>query len=216
MAAPLRGEGKSSRISVMRRLFLALNFDEPSKRLLADFAAASRPSFRACTMNWVNPALYHLTLYFFGEADEEACRSIVAELGDLDKKLPAPTLLSQEVLFLPNEKNPRTFCIGFRAEPRDSTEKIVEAARRAARSAGLPEDRRPWLSHLSLARLKYAPADFAFRMREAEALSTGESTISLIAHTPQSFDLMESRLLPGGPRYSLVRKYMFYAGTMTL
>lgn len=200
----------------MRRLFLALNFDETSKRLLAEYAAASRPAFRSCTMNWVNPGLYHLTLYFFGETDEDACGSIVAAFGDLDKHLPAPTLLSREVLFLPNEKKPRIFCMGFRAEPRDGIESIVETARRAARAAGLTEDSRPWLPHLSLARLKYAPADFAFRMHETGVTAADGPAIPHIVYRPQSFDLMESRLLPGGPRYSLVRKYLFYAGTMTL
>ncbi|MCE5255736.1 MAG: RNA 2',3'-cyclic phosphodiesterase [Spirochaetaceae bacterium] len=183
----------------MHRLFLALNLEDTTKKLLAEYARSIRPVFGPCRLSWVSPEIYHLTLYFFGEVDDAALVSIAAAFVGIEGKCAAPLLSSQGAIFLPNRRNPRTCCVGFSAEPQGSIDLIVEAARRAAKPAGLPVDNRPWAPHLSLARIKSAPCGFSVELPPAQPL----------AFMPCSFDLMESVLLPGGPRYSIVRKYAF-------
>lgn len=196
------------------RLFVALNFDEATKNLLSNYAAAIKPFFQERSPTWVNPDIYHLTLYFFGEVDEAGLEVICRKFQNLEHNLQAPTLVSQGQRFLPDRKNPRTLCVSFGIEPpalRKSIESIVAESRRAAAMIGLLPDLRPWTPHLTLARFKdaYSRSGLANAATLASEHTTQPEAVPRISCQPKTFDLMESELLPHGPRYTLVKAYSF-------
>lgn len=200
--------------TVTHRLFVALNFDEATKNLLSNYAATLKPFFQECSPTWVNPDIYHLTLYFFGEVSEAGFDVIRRQFQSFEHNLQSPALVSQGQRFLPNRKNPRTLCVSFGIEPpalRKSIDSIVAESRRTAATVGLLPDFRPWTPHLTLARFKYVSSRSG--LTNAASLASEKATqfeaVPHISCRPKTFDLMESELLPNGPRYTLVRAYSF-------
>ena len=102
----------------------------------------------ACEVSWVRPDRMHLTLHFYGQADETMERRILAALAEPVPE--APFSLSFEGLgFFPPRGSPRVLWLGIRdglAELR-RLQQILGRCRRARR-----ESRRPTSGQTSLSR----------------------------------------------------------------
>ena len=95
----------------MRRLFLAIDFDAAFRDAIGTYAVGLRPHFKATRASWVEPRLYHLTLHFFGDLDNEKSEAIIAGLTAFPRETVAPRISVDSLDFLPSRRQPRILCL---------------------------------------------------------------------------------------------------------
>jgi 2'-5' RNA ligase len=92
--------------------------------------------------------------------------------------------------------------------PEGALDSVIAAARRLAAEIGAESEARPWLAHLTRARFKARdslPAALLATSLRAAALPA----LPRLAFIPESFDLMESTLSPGGARHEIIQRFRF-------
>lgn len=212
-------------MATRHRLFLALNFDDDFKRVLGNYARRLGSPLVSLGPRWVDPRLYHLTLYFFGEVDEAGLAAIAAGFAPLAERTAAPSLAIGRAGFLPSTREPRVLYLGFSMNPPNALAAVIQKARGLAAEIGAADnfsaarEARPWLAHLTLARLKPGIArrrpglNTLPRLDKSPLNAKDLPPPPLRLFLPSSFDLMESFLSPSGPRYEIARRFDFKAAT---
>lgn len=182
------------------RLFVAvdvtddvrLHAEQVRRRVVRTMPAAERG------LRWVRPDDLHLTLRFIGEVDDESAafiRDVVVE----PLPMRAFTVGVGRPLWIPGPSRPRVFVlqVGAGAEQLRSLFGIVE--RRLVDVASLAPEPRPFLAHLTLARVRDTE-----RRRVADAAELILSTASSDGPTfpVRGVTLYRSELSPEGPTYT--------------
>lgn len=125
--------------------------------------ALARLRERPGAPRWVGPEAPHVTLAFFGEVPESRVPPLTAALGALLSAagtLPVHLRLSGAGTF-PERGAPRVLWVGVDGDL-ELLAGLAGAAADAARSSGVPVDRRPYRPHLTVGRWPAAaPADRA-------------------------------------------------------
>ena len=189
----------------MRRLFLAVDFDAAFRDAIGAYAMSVRPHFMATQASWVESRLYHLTLHFFGDLENEKSKAIIDSLAAFPREAVAPQISVSSLDFLPSRRQPRVLCLKLAIEPAKALEPVIAEARRLADRVGAASDSRPWRAHLTLARFKDSRA----------AIGPEPPPPPRITAWPDTFCLMESHLAPRGPSYTIVERYGFRASAPT-
>ena len=132
----------------MPRLFVAVDLPETVRERLVDLCGGV-PGAR-----WVPPEQFHLTLSFLGDVDGGLGKDVEEALATVSA--PAFELILRGVGHFPPRGEPRVLWVGFRAsEPLMALQRVVE---RVLAQAGCELERRKFHPHVTLARLKEAPA----------------------------------------------------------
>ena len=174
-----------------KRLFIAVDIDDPAREEIGRISAALRPRIEALTrISWVRPDRMHLTLHFFGSADaplEQRVRDAMAR----PIRETAFDLAFAGLGFFPDRGSPRVLWLGIR----DGLEPLRRIQRALGEQLEVPPDRDgPFTPHLTLARLKdRVPRTKAAKIADIPAVA-GPSRIDRVT-------LYESRLSPAGPTY---------------
>lgn len=170
------------------RAFIGCPFSrELNERILGLIAPVVREVPGA---SWARSNL-HVTLAFIGELPPESVAPLTAALEENLADAPVIRTSVAEVGFFPNERRPRVAWIGL-SPPEDLT-RVATAARLALNDTGCNFDEKPFVPHVTIARMKtsWSDADVA-RLREA--LRPLERTVV----TFREVVLFESQLSPRG------------------
>jgi 2'-5' RNA ligase len=178
---------------VGKRLFIAVDIDEVTRRQIGSIAGVLRDRVEAHTRaSWMRPERMHLTLLFFGNADEALEERIRAAMAE---PIPEPgfDISFRGLGFFPERGSPRVLWLGLR-DGGIALGRVHAAldARVAVRDR--EREARPFAPHLTLAR---------FRDRTSRAQLAEIANIPALAG-PSRIDrvtLYESRLSPAGPAY---------------
>jgi 2'-5' RNA ligase len=181
------------------RFFLSIELDPRLKESLGAYSAALAPLFARARPTWVRPELFHLTLHFFGPAGPDFPRLVERVMGPAAAAAPRPNLRSTGLFYLPGESQPRVLCLAFTLEPEGSLAPILAEARRIAAAMGTQNESRPWLPHLTLARLKAPGAPPLSALPQSPRLD----------FSPASCSLFGSTLFPDGPRHDRLVDFEF-------
>jgi 2'-5' RNA ligase len=182
------------------RLFVAINLPDALRRAAHEAAAPLRELLPRAS--WVPEARLHLTVKFLGERDE----ADVALLGDTLLAVAAghrAMMLrlggTPAVGAIPNLRRPRVVWIGVDPEPR--LELLHHDVEEALAGLGVELEGKPFRPHLTLGRLREAPAPEPLR-----AFAQAARRVRFAEEAPvASLDLMQSVMgAPGGPRYELL------------
>lgn len=158
------------------RLFVAVWPPDDVVARLAALPREERPGVR-----WTTPDQWHVTLRFLGRADVD---DAIAALGSLEATVaeavlgPRPGRLGRGIFMLPVA----------------GLDDLAGAVRRCTATVGDPPDPRPFQGHLTLARLKGAPA-----CGLTDALVSARWPVTAVA-------LVESHLSSQGARYETLHE----------
>jgi 2'-5' RNA ligase len=116
---------------------------------------------------WVGRDGQHVTLAFFGEVPESRVPALTAALGRTVGR-PSMHLRLAGAGTFPERGAPRVLWVGVDGDVAELAE-LAAAAAEAARSVGVPVDRRPYRPHLTVGRWRSGrPADAALTDRLAD------------------------------------------------
>jgi 2'-5' RNA ligase len=188
------------------RAFLAIPSDglwvESARGLLARLEPALPRA------SWTKPSSWHLTLKFFERMPPELVPEFGAAIGRVAEELMPGEMLADGAVVFPPRGPARVLGVGFAPSP--AVEEVSRLAREAesqARALGLPEEKRAFHPHVTLARLRSpwpVEAVETFR-REVEAWT-------FPAWRARACVLYESRLLPEGAVHTPLEQWSFIGG----
>jgi 2'-5' RNA ligase len=148
----------------MLRLFVGIPLS-PALRLRLSLLCGGVPGAR-----WVDPGNFHVTLRFIGEVDEGVASDIDAALAQI--RAPCFSLALAGVGHFGEGEKARTLWVGVEKQPAllHLRGKIESALARM----GLPQERRKYAPHVTLARLKQAAPERLQGFVEEHALFRAE------------------------------------------
>jgi len=174
----------------MMRLFAGLDISSEIAASLANLEGGI-PGAR-----WIAPENHHVTLVFIGEVPEHVADEIDETLADIDH----PALdLSVEGLGTFGHAKPHTLWAGIADSP--GLNHLQAKVTQALRDLGIEIERRKFFPHVTLARLKDAPAD---RLRTFIA---GNSPFHAGTFHVPAFTLFQSFVTKDGSDYRRLMEY---------
>jgi 2'-5' RNA ligase len=154
-------------------------------------------------VRWVKRTGLHLTLKFFGDVPESGIERIDgAAGGTVATELPL-TFSFRELGAFPSTRRPRVLYLGMDGD----LERLAAFQKKldtALREAGFPAEERPFIPHLTLARLKALPdpRTLSLEIVKRGKYRTGQFTAAELV-------LFKSDLTPGGAIYTTLASYPF-------
>ncbi len=189
------------------RVFVGLDIPDEIRNRLARYMDGLRGF--APDVRWVRPESFHVTLKFIGEQKPEQVEAIRRELTTVNA---APfDVAFRGHGFFPGPRNPRVFWVGIHAD--ESLPNLAVAIDGAVSRTGVPRERNAYQPHLTLSRSgsgspRPKPGDrpSAKLGHLAERLA-GKPEPDFGTMTAREFFLYESKLLPGGARYTKLQRF---------
>lgn len=190
------------------RTFIALDLGESVRRELAEVIkqmAQALPDIR-----WVDPGGIHLTLAFLGDlTDERLVEAMQAAEVAAQRVAPFACRLSHLGVF-DSLLHPRVIWMGV-SEPSGSLQQLHGALNRELEQRGFTVDKRPFSSHLTLARIRVSLKSDE-RQRLQRFLAETKVAATSPAHRVDQLCVMKSELLRSGARYTHLGDYALGEG----
>jgi len=176
----------------MNRCFIALDVEKRVKELgnkvILDLKSNG---FYA---KWVEEENFHITLFFLGEITDEEIEKTASIVKMIDK---APfRVLIDRVGFFQKKGKPTSIWLGIKKNP--ALEVIYDSLRAALERTYKKPFREKFIPHLTLGRIKRAPADWNGKLKNmtVQTVETGDIV----------FSLNRSTLTETGPIYETLAK----------
>ncbi len=136
----------------MPRLFTGLEIPPEIGQALSSYRGGL-PGAR-----WIDPENYHITLRFIGDVDEDVAEDVLTVLGDGRRR----DVVNVTFDALASFGGDRPRVVFVRAAPTNGLAELQAEQERLIRRVGLPPEKRKFLPHVTLARLRDAsPIDVA-------------------------------------------------------
>ncbi len=181
------------------RLFVAIDIPDEVRRRIEAFTSEMRG--RAPHARWVRVDGIHITLKFIGEVDPARVDGIRRALAPV--RAPGPVEMAfRDSGFFPNDRRPRVFWVGIHASP--VLAELTGEIERRLEPLGIAAESRPFRPHLTLARFDH-PGESRDLCR---ALAQGGER-DFGSAVAREFHLYESRIGPGGARYTRLETFVF-------
>ncbi|HNQ35594.1 MAG TPA: RNA 2',3'-cyclic phosphodiesterase [bacterium] len=171
------------------RLFFAVTVDPAARAKII----TGRPLENISSLRWVKPEQQHFTLCFLGEESPDRLPKIIAAGKSAAGRHQAFRIRLRETGFFPERGDPRIFWVGV-DQGASEIERLAADLRAELRLRSLGFDARPFIPHLTLARI-----NGRLTGPDRERLR-GFSPGTALLPVP-GFRLLESRLAPDGASY---------------
>jgi len=184
------------------RLFVALPISSRLREGLARFLGELRQA--DARPRWVRPENLHVTLKFIGHFPGERVDDVARALEKIASR-PQIALEIRGIGLFPNDRRPAVVWAGVQAPPELAA--LAAQIDEALAPCGIARDTRPFLPHLTLARLKEPGLSGALRTLAANSKDRvfGEEIAAEI-------QLMESKTKSTGAEYTTLHSFPFAAG----
>jgi 2'-5' RNA ligase len=178
------------------RCFVALDLPQPVCNHLAGFAAEVGNKGK---VKWVPPEQMHMTLVFAGELADADARQLGAALARF--AMPPLWLHLQGLAHFPPRGEPRVLIaeVGGQLEPLRAAQEALAALGEAC---GVPRDRRPFVPHITLGRVKSLFGALAL-VQQWQRLG---ASLRNKPFAPTALTLYRSELQPGGPVHTTLQR----------
>ncbi|HEV2298970.1 MAG TPA: RNA 2',3'-cyclic phosphodiesterase [Candidatus Acidoferrales bacterium] len=185
------------------RLFVALDVPEETHDALASLIHQFSEVCRGA--RWVRAEGVHVTLKFIGETEEARLSEIKGKLAEVSSA-GAIEFAFRQFGFFPNERRPRVFWVGMKAD--ESLAELAGQIDAKLQSLGIPHEEKDFRPHLTLAR--FNSLEGLPKLRE---MIQGHATRELGRTTAREFHLYQSVLKRSGAEYTRLASFAFARGT---
>jgi 2'-5' RNA ligase len=134
-------------------------------------------------------------LHFLGSLEDAQIEKLVDEAPKIISKYNAIKMTLGEIGCFPDPRQPRVIFVEAK-ESGEVVRKIHGKLKTVLQNLGLETDTRPWQSHITLGRVKISFA--------CQGL---DHPIPPLKFKVDSIDLMESKLLARGPKYTIFKNF---------
>lgn len=177
------------------RAFLAVLLPAELIAVAAEIEGRLRGAFPPEAVKWVDPALFHLTVRFFGDLDRKQLEKAGSIVTGLDRSFPGLAVRIEGVSAFPSPARPQTIWVSVR-DREGKLDALAGEIDRRIREAGFGPADKPWKSHLTLGRVRRE------RHLKVDPAWTGGLTWPARDFTIDTVALMQSELRPQGPTYT--------------
>jgi 2'-5' RNA ligase len=174
------------------RLFVALELPSEWKDALADLQGR-RERAAPGYFRWVRSDLMHLTLVFLGWQPAERFDDVAAAVERAAAVVPAFRLALGPVGTFGSPRAPRVLWVEAQ-QPDGRLQQLRTALERELRAAAIGFDDKPLVPHITLARKRDGASG---------GIRVGQDMVASAPHVVREVALMESKLSPRGPSYSV-------------
>jgi 2'-5' RNA ligase len=177
-----------------KRSFIAINLPDEVKQKLGEIIRKLQRINPDYAIKWVKPENLHLTLHFFGDLDKRKIPQVKEGIEEIIKRISSFKLKTGEFGCFPNEEMPRV--IFMEVKDTKTIHTLIGELEVMLQDLGFSVDPRPWQAHLTLGRIK-------------NQIQCRTSGVALLPTTfeVKSVELMESKLTPEGPIYSVIKSF---------
>lgn len=168
------------------RLFFGIPIGPESRLKVDGFVQGIRKTAGREKISWVRPDLLHVTLRFLGEMPDYFLEKLSGWESRLSACPPIPVTIGPVGGF-PNLDHPRVLHLHVR--PVEPFLRLYQSLEFRLAELGLPAEDRPYVPHLTLARLR----------RPGARLAISPESFPPLSDTLNSVTLFQSRLTPAGP-----------------
>jgi RNA 2',3'-cyclic 3'-phosphodiesterase len=186
------------------RCFLALLLDEQVRAYLTRIQAGLAEPGDG--IRWVRPENLHLTLQFLGEREERELDGLAEILEEIVERKPLELKLG-ELALLGSRGRPRVVHVGLCGQVDRLRDLVTEIGEGVELALGLPPEKRAWLPHITLGRVKRTALGLGHRLQAR--LQENPHRPGLPMPPVTSFFLMQSQLTPSGAVYQRLREFCF-------
>ncbi|HMI89386.1 MAG TPA: RNA 2',3'-cyclic phosphodiesterase [Polyangiaceae bacterium] len=176
------------------RVFLAVGISMDIADVVARLQKVLEQNAPAGLFRFVDAQQAHVTLRFLGQRTPGEQDRIVRAAAPLAKETVAFALAFGALGVFPDERRPHTLWMGL-TEGRSELIELAARLQVQLAAAGFTPEGRPYVPHLTLARVKQRPP--AGLMNAILAAAAAETPVQSV----ESFALMESRSTAAGVRY---------------
>jgi 2'-5' RNA ligase len=183
------------------RLFISIELpDDVKKKIksILDELAKCDPKIK-----WVSTENLHITLKFIGEVKEEKVEEIIQRVRDSIRTQSSFTASFSELGTFPGGKYPRVVWLGIE-KGKDEISGIVANIDTSLSDMGIEKEKREFTSHITLGRVKEKRAN-KLLIDKIEKLSLPD----LDEIKVDKISIMQSKLTPKGPIYSVLKEVSF-------
>lgn len=183
------------------RAFIAVDLPANLKKEIAFIQQSLRPHFSRAKVSWVRSENMHLTLKFLGDVPLTDITKIITAC-DFVKEEPAFELHLNGLGFFPGLRKPKVLWCGY--ESSTALARVQNQIETALDSMGFAAENKPFVAHLTLARIKEInsnPAAPCYVDMTAVQEYLKKTPVSMF-HPVRSIKLIKSRLSPKGSEYT--------------
>ena len=181
------------------RSFIAINLNPEIKEYLVSLQASL--NIHDTKIKWVGKSNLHLTMKFLGDISleqTELVKSALKEIANLFS--PFNIKLSSNIGIFPTYQMPRIIWVGIK-EGIDGLAELYNRIENNLSKKGFPREAKDFSGHITIGRVKFI-RDKTNLIQMLKGIEVDNVTQKI-----DSFDLMESRLTPGGPIYNITAKF---------
>ena len=175
------------------RSFVAMAIPRNMANALGDAAAKMAYQDKSNAVRWVDQANYHITLAFLGEQEEQVLERLAEHLDDNLAQFPIPIEVSHFSPF--PESRPKLIAAMISNTP--EVKEVQQQVANSVLASGLTLERRRFVPHLTLGRLRHSRNQFA---------GTIPTSIELAGEVDEVV-LYESILTPQGAEYEPIFRF---------
>lgn len=189
------------------RSFLAVNISVETARLIADDQKILRDRCREAGLEvrWVPPQNMHITLRFLGEITEPMIKALQDNLEDATRSIAPFEMVASGLGVFPDTGEPRVLWAGVTSRD-DQLEHLYREVSKILEDTGFRNDDKPFKSHVTLGRVKSAPAGVAGCLEEMDVKEYGTTVVrdlvcyrSDLTHQGADYHLLWKLPLKGRP-----------------
>lgn len=180
------------------RVFIAVELTESIREELAQLQERLRGT--GDKIKWVDSSLIHLTLKFLGEIREEELKKVLWASREVAAKFSSFPIKIKGTGVFPDSPSPRVIWVGIEGGE-NNLETLVKQLEKELARQGFAKERRKWIPHLTLGRVKVLKKKGKLRglVLSHKGIEAGEMEI-------RNISVIESRLTPKGPIYTLLER----------
>ena len=178
----------------MKRLFLAIKLPPEVKGVLYGVQDDFKSLMKHSKVTWVDPEIAHITLQFLGDVLEDDIDALISEIRA--GEYPEPFQLeTRGTSCFPNPKKPKTLYV--ETSNHTAATGLHKRLSKILVENGFEIDDRPWVPHITLARVQV----------QSETCPPDGIEVPRVSFEVNSFELIESELTDNGPVYTTIETF---------